>query len=575
LKVSAVVLAISVAGLAAFVVYRGHRQQQTRDRAVLNAVPFTALPGLEDHPAFSPDGSRIAFTWNPGSSANGIPQSDLYVKALGSETLLRLTQHPSTDLIPAWSPDGTQIAFYRRAGSDSGIYVVPALGGPEQKLRSTRDIDHSGISWSPDGKWIAFEDLAPDVNHARIYLLSPETLAIRQIPNNPACFEEHLPAFSRNGKYLAYWCFRNDIEASLYFLSVPDGKPKVITLSWEGPTTGLTWSADDKKLIYSRFRDYTSDELFDVSAQSGPARQLGLAGTSPAVSPQGGKLAYSSSLLTEGLWRRDLLHPEVPPAEFVPSSRAQYDSQYSPDGKRIVFASERNGVKGVWVSNEDGSNLVQISDPRYTSGSPQWSPDGNKIAFDSLHDQFEIWVADVAERKPIKLVTNISFLIRPNWSRDGKWIYFASREPGREGIYRCPVSGGDATLLSKDIHPANPKESFDGKTLYFASDEGNDIATLKKVALPGQPGTESEIDPSIRVNAAQSWLLSSSGIYFVPAESPRSIQFFEFASRRVRTILESDHRLRTGFSISPDGRWILYAQLGDATGDIMLVDHYR
>ena len=63
---------------------------------------------------------------------------DLYVKAIGSETLLRLTQHPSEWISPAWSPDGTQIAFHRIDGAGTGIYVVPALGGPERKLRSTR-----------------------------------------------------------------------------------------------------------------------------------------------------------------------------------------------------------------------------------------------------------------------------------------------------------------------------------------------------------------------------------------------------------------------------------------------------
>jgi Tol biopolymer transport system component len=158
----------------------------------------------------------------------------------------------------------------------------------------------------------------------------------------------------------------------------------------------------------------------------------------------------------------------------------QFDAQYSPDGKRIVFNSFRSGVQGIWISSDDGSNLVQISNPHDASGSPQWSPDGNKIVFDSHPlDRWEIYVADVAERKPRKLVTNISDLIRPYWSRDGKWIYFRSEESGKAGVYRCPASGGDAVLLSKDIDGYNPRESFDGKTVYFASRADKSI--LKRV----------------------------------------------------------------------------------------------
>ena len=210
----------------------------------------------------------------------------------------------------------------------------------------------------------------------------------------------------------------------------------------------------------------------------------------PTVSPKGDKLAYSSLSASSNIWRRDLLHPESPAVELIPSSRAQFDAQYSPDGKRIAFASLRSGVQGVWISSDDGSNLVQISNPNHVSGSPQWSPDGNRIAFDSLPlDRWEIYVADVAERKPRKLVTNITNVVRPHWSRDGKWIYFRSNESGRTGVYRCPASGGDAVLLAKDIDAINPRESFDGKTVYFASN--HDKSTLKKVALPAQPGTES------------------------------------------------------------------------------------
>ena len=293
---------------------------------------------------------------------------------------------------------------------------------------------------------------------------------------------------------------------------------------------GLTWSADDKKLIYSLWNTSSKrSSSARVTVANGSVKRLHFEGSAqlPTVSPKGDKLAYSSVSMSTNIWRRDLLHPEAPAVEPIPSSRGQFDAQYSPDGKRIAFASIRSGMQGVWISNDDGSNLVQISNPNYASGSPQWSPDGNKIAFDSLsHDRWEIYVADVAERKPRKLITNISGVIRPHWSRDGKWIYFSSEEPGRMGVYRCPASGGDAVLLSKDVDGVSPQESFDGKTVYFASHEKN--STLKKMALPGQPGTESEVDGLPRLSGSGLWTLSPGGIYFVPAEAPRSLRYFDF-----------------------------------------------
>ncbi len=172
---TSVLLLIVVAGIA--IAFRTFRQQRPREQEALTVIPFTAFPGVATSPAFSPDGSRIAFAWN-GDPKGGAKGFDLYVKALGSETLLRLTQHPSESISPTWSPDGTQIAFQRVAGADSGIYVVPALGGPERKLRPTRmPTTHYNwfswhnftlISWSPDGKWIAFVDGAPGEERPRM-----------------------------------------------------------------------------------------------------------------------------------------------------------------------------------------------------------------------------------------------------------------------------------------------------------------------------------------------------------------------------------------------------------------------
>ena len=571
LKIAAGILAVTVLAFGTVVAYRWPRHQVPQEQAALNAFPFTTFPGVETSPAFSPDGSRIAFAWN-GDPALGGKGYDLYVKALGSETLLRLTQHPSELVGPAWSPDGTQIAFHRAAGADTGIYIVPALGGPERKIRSTSlpSLSLVPISWSPDGKWIAFSDFLPGERNGRMSLLSTETWTVKQLPSPPKCLVEGIPVFSHSGDYLAYWCFQTEEEYGIYSIPLKGGTPRMIAVFHPFPT-GLTWSSDDGTLIYS-----LSGELGEVTIANGSVKRLNFAGRAmlPTVSFRGDKLAFSSSSGSTNIWRRDLLHPESRPVELIPSTRDQDQAQYSPDGKRIAFESERSGVLGVWVSDDDGSNLVQISNPQAASGSPQWSPDGKKIAFDSRpSDRWEIYVADLSERIPRKLVTNVSDGTRPTWSRDGKWIYFMSHEAGRTGIFRCPASGGDAIAISDDPRGMVAQESFDGKTAYFANHANTPV--LKQVSLLELPGTASEAVGLPRLQNAGGWTVAPGGIYFVPADAPRSLRYFDFATKHVRTLFEVDKDFDSGLSVSPDGRWIIYAQDDDVNGDIMLVDHFH
>src|SRR6185312_1791688 len=96
--------------IAAAVWFFGH-PTGTRPVSRGPVLPFTSLPGRAIAPTFSPDGSQIAFAWNAGAG----DEFDLYVKALGSERLLRLTHQPSKWISPAWSPDGSRIAFIRQA----------------------------------------------------------------------------------------------------------------------------------------------------------------------------------------------------------------------------------------------------------------------------------------------------------------------------------------------------------------------------------------------------------------------------------------------------------------------------
>src|SRR5262249_44838435 len=116
--------------------------------------------------------------------------------------------------------------------------------------------------------------------------------------------------------------------------------PKIVATFQAHATNGLTWSADDKRLIYSLspYANETSAELVEVNVANGSTKRLALGGSAilPTVSSRGDKLAYSSLSSTSSILRRDLHHPEAPGVELIPSSRAQWDAQYSSDGKRIA-----------------------------------------------------------------------------------------------------------------------------------------------------------------------------------------------------------------------------------------------
>ena len=123
----------------------------------LTIIPFTTFPGFEIGPSFSPDGNQIVFAWFGYEKEF---QFDLYIKQVGQERTVQLTHHPATFLGAAWSPDSRFIAFMRQAEPEaSGIYLISSLGGSERKLTNITqygDWSPIGLSWSADGKWLAF-----------------------------------------------------------------------------------------------------------------------------------------------------------------------------------------------------------------------------------------------------------------------------------------------------------------------------------------------------------------------------------------------------------------------------------
>jgi Tol biopolymer transport system component/DNA-binding winged helix-turn-helix (wHTH) protein len=571
-----VAVAVLVAATVAFV---GSSRKPIESQP-MTMVPFTSYPGLETAPSFSPDGSRIAFSWdNATGNRSGRPGYDLYVKAIGSETVLPLTNHPSDWISSTWSPDGTQIAFHRLAANGNGIYVVPALGGPERKLVTTHapyDLA-APISWSPDGKWIAYSDAANAGSGNRVFLLNVETLESHQFPHDPSCRHDGSLTFSHRGQELAILCVHNTGSYE-YLVTDLQGNSKRSLITVHQPLTVPLWSGDDKSLIVGEATPI-GNEFDEVRVRDAEVHKLVhklsvTTGDWPAISHDGRKLAFSVSDHHVNIWRKNLQHPEAPAVQMYASTRKQDNAQYSPDGHHVAFDSARSGTWSVWLADTDGRNLVQISQ-QGTAGHARWSPDSQKIAFEMVEPSgyLSVYTVDISDRVPHKLQTNLHESGRPFWSHDGKWIYFRGYEGVGRQLYRCPAQGGQATLLAASQDLRTPIESPDGKVLYFPWSYTD--ANIMMLALDHPGATPEQVPDMPKISDETRWAVGPDGIYFSPQDNPQSICFYDFATRHIREIFRADKDLAEGLSVSPDRRYMLFSQIDESNSDIMLVNNFR
>ena len=541
-------------------------------------VPLTSYVGNECCPSFSPDGNQVAFVWDGPSQDN----QDIYVKLVGTEHAVRLTSDPAPDTSPAWSPDGRYIAFRRKfPGPNTAIYLVPAIGGPERKLAEISVPDVSvvgagfgGLSWSPDGKWLAVTD-----QHS-IYALSLSTGEKKKLTFPPAGQIDDTPAFSPDGRSLAFSRHSTLSAAEVFLVALsddlaPTGEPKQLT-SKRQVSKSPVWTADGREIIFSSgsYIAPTESDLWRVPTSGGALQPLftSARGLTPALSRQGTRFAYSRFFSDLNIWRLPVPGPNRKAGRPVSLIASTYDdeaAQYSPDGSRIAFVSRRSGTSEIFVCASDGSNTLQLTSLGAT-GSPKWSPDSRRIIFDSnAEGRFELYVIDAGGGTPQRLTRSTADDAVPSWSRDGRSIYFVSNRTKEWQIWKMPAEGGEAIQVSK--HGGHiAYESLDGKFVYFARTP--DQTSLWRVPVAG--GDETKVLDSVLGSA---FAPADKGIYFVvPKPDGTSLfQFSSFATGRVTTLTEIRQLVSWGFSVSPDERYILYTQEDQTGSDLMLVENFR
>jgi Tol biopolymer transport system component/DNA-binding winged helix-turn-helix (wHTH) protein len=545
---------VVVAAVALLRMFSTPREQSSIGGEIL---PLVSMPGQQDSPALSPDGSQVAFNYSEA------PHPGIYVALIGGEKPLQLTQGDD-DGNPAWSPDGRQIAFARfnESSSQKKLYVIPALGGSGRYVHTTSFSKWSQcnqMSWSPDGKSLIFPEAQDNGAKARLSILSLSDLTARPLTSPHNQQFDCDPVFSPDGAKVAF--ARGPMGAfltDLFVLKVADGQLLRLTNGNSGGDA--TWTQDGKEIVFdSPARGFRS--LWRVSASGGtPQPVVGPgAGYEPSISRRGNQLAYLVEKQWSTVWRLDLKderHALAPPLRLLSGRGVIWKPSYSPDGKKITFESDRMGYLDVWMCNSDGSNCSQLIDRHGTSATARWSPDGRYLAFESVtQDYYQLGLLELPDGTPHMLTTfpetNNG---APSWSRDGKWIYFYSGHDTGYQLWKIPVNGGSPVRVTTQggVHGI---ESMDGRFLFY-SKFGEDGIWKRSL----ETGEESRLPVSSC--CWDTWDVTRDGIYFLNTDiQPHGrIEFFDFAHGQITPILALDKppSVFGGLVVSPDGKSLIF-----------------
>jgi Tol biopolymer transport system component/DNA-binding winged helix-turn-helix (wHTH) protein len=564
---------------------------RTKELSAPRLVPLTgarqALSG-----SLSPDDRQLAFASTGGQGENW----DIWLTMVGDSEARRLTTDPASDRFPAWSPDGKQIAFVRAPAdkpigqAPGALLLVSPMGGPERRLADF--LTHGQPSWSPDGRWLAVaRHRAQDETTAEsggIQLVAVGGGEVRALTSPAPPAVDTNPAFSPDGRSLAYATCDDAGMVSgcdIYVLPLDrDGRPQEPSRQltrekfW---ARGITWTRDGRSILYGTWGGVHSHVWRIRADGTGAPERIELAGLGafgPFIGRSRDRLLFTRSVVDFHLHR---LVPGAPDTPFAQSTMVDFNPQYSPDGRRVAFQSERAEERDeIWLADADGTNVVRLTrGPGKAQGGASWSPDGRTIAFQSNGDDgsSDIWTIGV-DGSGLKRITNDpGDESWPSFSRDGRLLYFVSARTGRREIWRIPVAGGAEEQVTHE-GGIRPLEASDGLTLYYMRNEGLGAGQL--VARPTQGGPERIIAPCVPFSA---YAVGPLGVFHVNCDAAGAETgghhrvWLRDAAGRDREVATIDLAPSTGFlgfSVAPDGSSIVYATAAFTT-TVMMIENFQ
>jgi Tol biopolymer transport system component/DNA-binding winged helix-turn-helix (wHTH) protein len=510
-------------------------------------VRLTFDPGLQSEPTWSPDARFVAYT----SDRTG--NHDVWVKPVdGGGDAIRLTSSPAHDSQADWSPDGSRIAF-RSEREGGGLYVIPALGGPEQRI-STFGFRPR---WSRDGSQLLFTTslLHNVVVAPRLFVATLDGRPPREVfADIVDGFKSVRAAWHPDGRISLWGVHRREGDS---FWTVPlsgerprrshvgaavaeqlrgAGSPQLLEFFWapagdaiffEGLSRGVRnlWRV---RVDPANLEWLTGPERLTV----GPGSDL-----NAAVSRDGKRLAFTARRESARFWlfAFDAAAGRVARAgrPFTSDQLTSLEGELSPDGRVLVHAADRAGQRELWeTSVETGSEKLLARDSSWR-GFPRWSRDGRRLLYVRTHagrgdtepPQHSLVVLPAGGGEEQVVTTPDSALVLPSdWSPDGAWVLASSNRgtDGRHQICRFPLSASPraetgmrviASDPGKDLWHARISEDGHWVSFHAVAAKERNVSTIYVRRLDGERWIA--IAPSGGWDGKARWAPDGKALYFI------------------------------------------------------------
>jgi eukaryotic-like serine/threonine-protein kinase len=561
----------------------GRRSAAARPTAATHTVNrLTDFQGLEEFPSISPDLKSVAFT----ADVNGRRQ--VFVRLLAGGPALPLTTDPVDHQHPRWLPDASSLVYFSPAAlgeAQGAIWIVSALGGSPRRVIGSL----GGADVSMSGRLACFR-----LENGSIQLVSAsiDGTDVQVLSRLLAGYHSH-PRWSPDGRWIAYQQgdgVRNDI----FVVSAAGGEPRKLTND-RNIINGLAWTPDGGRIVYASSRGGSVPylpalSLWEAPIAGGAPRQITVADVwyeQPDVHASGRVSAVRKQMRFD-IWRI--------PFSSDPAQNVQHAAQVThqtgqvmtptaaPGDDEIAYLSDSGGHGNLWVMSTRRGTLRQITfetDPDAAMGVPVWSPDGKSIAFVSSKGNtgfdFGVWLVDpdgANRRNLVKVGLGLA------WSPDGRWLYY-SDTADKGTLKKIPPTGGTPVTVRSET--TRNVIGLHGETLYYM---------VERSLVDGRPEFEvraatPEDGPSrllVRIPASRvpSWQIVN------PALSPdgrwlalpltdgftTNIWVLSTAHAEWRQVTDFGNRatfIARRLSWSADGK-SLFAAIGEGDADVVVFD---